>query len=94
MEQEQRLEFEKNFKAEQQLGKDRRIREQRAYRDFLFTQMNERKGKKHALKKYDQFSLNTSCFWGSTSNITSNCAISRNFSYQSKIMNKLIYYHY
>ena len=67
MEQEQRLEFEKNFKAEQQLGKDRRIREQRAYRDFLFTQMNERKGKnKHALKKYDQFSLTTSCFWGST----------------------------
>ena len=29
-------------------------------------------GKKHALKKYDQFVLNTSCFWGSTrSNITS-----------------------
>ena len=29
-------------------------------------------GKKHALKKYDQFThLNTSCFWGSTgSNIT------------------------
>ena len=28
-------------------------------------------GKKHALKKYDQFALNTSCFWGSTgSNIT------------------------
>ena len=28
-------------------------------------------GKKHALKKYDQFSLNTSCFWESTgSNIT------------------------
>ena len=22
-------------------------------------------GKKHALKKYDQFVLNTSCFWGS-----------------------------
>ena len=21
-------------------------------------------GKKHALKKYDQFALNTSCFWG------------------------------
>ena len=29
-------------------------------------------GKKHALKKYDQFALNTSCFLGSTgSNITS-----------------------
>ena len=28
-------------------------------------------GKKHALKRYDQFALNTSCFWGSTeSNIT------------------------
>ena len=28
-------------------------------------------GKKHALKIYDQFSLNTSCFWGSTrSNMT------------------------
>ena len=28
-------------------------------------------GKKHALKKYDQFALNTGCFWGSTaSNIT------------------------
>ena len=23
-------------------------------------------GKKHALKIYDQFSLNTSCFWGSS----------------------------
>ena len=28
-------------------------------------------GKRHALKKYDQFALNTSCFWGGTgSNIT------------------------
>ena len=24
------------------------------------------KGKNHALKKYDQFTVNTSCFWGST----------------------------
>ena len=23
-------------------------------------------GKKYAIKKYDQFALNTSCFWGST----------------------------
>ena len=23
-------------------------------------------GKRHALKKYDQFALNTSCFWGNT----------------------------
>ena len=37
------------------------------------------KGKKHALKKYDYFALNTtSCFWGSTS-----CAISRNFCYKN-----------
>ena len=28
-------------------------------------------GKKHAFKKYDQFALDTSCFWGSAgSNIT------------------------
>ena len=28
-------------------------------------------GKKHALKKYEQFAVNTSCFWGRTgSNIT------------------------
>ena len=45
LEQEKRLESEKHFKAEQQLAKDRRIREQRAYRDFLFTQMNERKAR-------------------------------------------------
>ena len=40
-------------------------------------------GKKHALKKYDQFALNTSCLYPS-------CAISRNFV--TKIMNKLICY--
>ena len=44
--QEARLESEKNYRAEQQLAKDRRIREQKAYRDFLFTQMNERKARK------------------------------------------------
>ena len=33
-------------------------------------------GKKHALKKYDQFSLNTSCFWESR-------IISRNFCYKT-----------
>ena len=33
-------------------------------------------GKKHALKKYGQFVLNTSCFWGS-------CAISRNFCFKN-----------
>ena len=26
-------------------------------------------GKMHALKKYDQFALNTSCFWGSTGKV-------------------------
>ena len=41
-------------------------------------------GKKHALKKYDQFALNTSCFRGSTgSNITPSCAISPNFCYKN-----------
>ena len=33
-------------------------------------------GKKHALKKYDQFALNTSCFWESR-------IISRNFCYKN-----------
>ena len=39
-------------------------------------------GKKHAFKKYDQFALNTSCFWGSTTGsniITPVVPISRNF---------------
>ena len=42
-------------------------------------------GKKHALKKYDQFTLNTSCFWGSTGSNTyyPSCAISRNFCYKN-----------
>ena len=39
------------------------------------TMENERIGKKHALKKYDQFALNTSCFLGI-------CANSRNFWYK------------
>ena len=39
------MELEKNYKAEQQLEKDRRMREQKAYRDYLFTQMNERKAR-------------------------------------------------
>ena len=35
------------------------------------TPVDSPKGKKHALKKYDQFALNTSCFWGSNgSNFT------------------------
>ena len=33
--------------------------------------INQQIGKKHALKIYDQFDINTSCFWGSTgSNIS------------------------
>ena len=45
-------------------------------------------GKKHALKKYDQFALNTSCFWGSTgSNIIPILQFHEIFV--TKIMNKL-----
>ena len=46
--------------------------------------------KKHALIKYDQFSLNTSCFWGSTrSNITPVVQFHENFA--STKNNKSIY---
>ena len=45
-------------------------------------------GKKHALKKYDQFTLNTSCFWGSIT------IVQFHEIFLSKIMNKLIYSHY
>ena len=49
-------------------------------------------GKKHALKKYDQFALKTSCFWGITeSNITSSVQFHEIFV--TKLMNKLIYYY-
>ena len=48
-------------------------------------------GKKHALKKYDQFALNTSCFWGRTgSNITP--VVQFHEIFDTKIMSKLIYY--
>ena len=41
-------------------------------------------GKKHALKKYDQFALNTSCFWGKYwIKYYPSCAISRNFCYKN-----------
>ena len=37
----------------------------------VITAVPHKIGKEHALKKYDQFALNTSCFWGSSgSNIT------------------------
>ena len=49
-------------------------------------------GKKHALKKYDQFALNTSCFGGSTgSNITP--VVQFDGIFVTKIMNKLFYYY-
>ena len=36
-------------------------------------------GKKHALKIYDQFAINTSCFYPS-------CAISRNFCFNKNLV--------
>ena len=47
--------------------------------DLHLTEIDDLTGKKHALKKYDQFSLNISCFWGSIPiNKYHSCAISRN----------------
>ena len=44
-------------------------------------------GKKHALKKYDHFALNTSCFWGNArSNITP--VVQFHEIFVTKIMNK------
>ena len=49
-------------------------------------------GKKHALKKYDQFAQNISCFWGSTgSNITP--VVHFHDIFVAKIMKKLICYY-
>ena len=49
-------------------------------------------GKEHALKKYDQFALNTSCFWGSTgSNIT--LVVQFHGIFVTKIMIELFYYY-
>ena len=40
-------------------------------------------GKKHALKKYDQFALNNSCFFGKYRiKYYTSCAISQNFCYK------------
>ena len=48
-------------------------------------------GKKHAFKKYDQFALNTGCFWGSNgSTVTSLEQNSQKFCYKKKSINKLI----
>ena len=43
-------------------------------------------GKKHALKKYDQFTLNTSCFWRSVP------VLQFHEIFVTKVMNELIYY--
>ena len=41
-------------------------------------------GKTHALKKYDQSALNTSCFWGKYQiKYYPSCAISRNLCYKN-----------
>ena len=49
-------------------------------------------GKKYALKKYDHFALNTSCFWGSTgSNLTP--VVQFHEFFVTNIMNKVIYYY-
>ena len=45
-------------------------------RDHLLPRQACAIGKTHALKKYDQFAQNTSCFYPS-------CAISRNFCYKN-----------
>ena len=65
--------------------------------DFLMKKLKENgyglipKGKKHALNKYNQFALNTRCFWVSArSNIIPSCVISQKKF--TKIINKLIYY--
>ena len=53
-------------------------------------------GKKHALKKYDQFALNTSCFLGSTgSNVTSVVPFHEFFviKIMKKGLEKIIYYY-
>ena len=50
-------------------------------------------GKKHALKKYDQFPLNTSCFLGSTGSDI-NPVVQFHEICVTKIMNKLICYYF
>ena len=47
-------------------------------------------GKKHALKKYDQFALNTSCFCGSTGSSTTQ-VVQFHEIFVTKIMDKLIF---
>ena len=45
-------------------------------------------GKKHALKRYDRFAPNTSCFCGSTGSVVQFHEI-----FVTKVMNKLFYYY-
>ena len=62
------------------------------FQRFLDAQINSEAciGKKNALKKYEQFALNTSYFWGS---IRSNIAPDVQFYeiFVTKIVNKIIY---
>ena len=51
-------------------------------------------GKKHALKIYDQFALNTSCFRGSMGSNITPVVVQFREVFVTKIMNKLIYYYY
>ena len=49
--------------------------------DLHLTEIDDLTGKYHALKEYDQFALNTSCFWGSIgSNVTSSSHFDRSVS--------------
>ena len=57
------------------------------YHDYMYD-YDDAIGKKHALKKYDQFTLNTSCFLGSNTTIVQFHEI-----FVIKIMNKKFYYY-
>ena len=46
-----------------------------------------------ALKKYDQFVPNTSCFWGSTGSNSTPAVVQFHEFFVTKIMNKLNYYY-
>ena len=63
------------------------------FEDVIIPKENVLIGMKYAFKKYDQFALNTSCFWGSEgSNITP--VVQFHEIFVTKIMNKLIYEDY
>ena len=50
------------------------------------------KGKNNALKKYDQFALNTSCFWGSTGSNNTPAVVQLHEIFVTKLMNKIMHY--